>query len=247
MAQQPAQQPYYPAPGAPPVRYGPPVGVRIGQSPVAKLGIVVMIIAILGLILALAVPWVTVEQETGSGDKETFSFNYDMDLVDGDEDNWYAGDKLTNDDETEDYFKGSVGLAFIGFILVIILAIILIVIVVMSYASNYPRGVFHGLNAIMGAVLLIPGIMIIISGMNFLGFELAELHANIMSDELGYDVTSSWIYPAAYLVLIFGFIILLISFIILNKELKSTFPSQPTQPAIQPQRPQSPQYPGGGY
>jgi MFS family permease len=242
MAQQQYQQPYQ----YPPPRTGPPIGAIIGQSPIAKLGLVVMIIAILGLILAVAVPWITEERETGGGDKETFSFNYDLDLVGGDEDDWPYGDQYTPLDEQEDYIKGSIGLAFIGLILTMVLAIILIVLVIMAHSSNYPKGIFHGLGAIIGAFMLFSGVMVIISGMNFLGFDITELHDNINTEDLGGEVTSSTIFPAAYIMLILGLIILILSFIIIRGELGSISVSQPSQQPVHPQT-QYPQSPGGGY
>ena len=251
---QPFPQQYQQPPGAPPAQYGPPIGVLIGRSPAAKIGIALMIIAILGLILAMIIPWITVEKEVEDGGKENFSFNHDLEIVDGDEEGW-GGDEFTTHDETEDYLRGSIGLSFIGFILAIVLAIVLIIIGVMSYSSGYTRNLFHGLGAIIGVILLFSGIMIIVSGMNFLGFNIAEIHSNSVTEELGGEVSTSTVYPAAYLVLIFGIIRFLISLVITKKELSNTSPTQlptrltaqpPAQPPMQPQQPSSPQYPGGG-
>jgi hypothetical protein len=251
----------------------------------AKMGIVLMIFAIIGLVIAAVVPWIIVEKEVegyvcqecgyfdeeyfwqcpdcfswdvefeSTGEKESFSFNGDLELVDGDEDTW-GGDEFTTFDDMEDYFKGSVGLAFWGFLLVIIIAIVLIIIGVMAAAGRPSAGLLRGLGVIVAALLIIPGAMIMVSGMNFLGFNITEMHANGVTEDLGGDVTSSTLYPAAYIILIFGVIIFLIAFIITKKELQKvtplpqtqqTAPYQQTQPPMQPQQPMPPQYPGGGY
>lgn len=297
-APQQYQQPYQ-QPGMPPARYGPPIGERIGRSPAAKMGVLIAILAIVGLVLSLAIPWISVEKEVGEhyefvcqdcgyssedyfwtcpdcggtdidyelvgGKKETFSFNNDLELVDGDDEDW-GGDEYTTSNEAEDYLKGSIGLAFLGFIFALILAIALIIIAIMSYTSRQPRSLFHGLGAIIGALLLISGIMIMVSGMNFLGFEIQEMHSDANTEELGGEVTSSTAYPAAYIILIIGIIIFLIALVTARKELRSVQPVQPgtqpvgqppvqqmaqpptqppVQPPMQPQQPQYPQSPGG--
>lgn len=252
--QQPYQQPPGPQPGGPPGAYGPPIGVLLGRSQLAKMGIVLMILAIIGLVLAAVVPWISVEMEIND-DNESFSFNNDLELVSGDEDLWWDGDEYTSSNDMEDYLKGSIGLAFGGLFLTLLLAIGLIIIGVMAASGKPSSGLLRVSGVIVAALLIIPGAMMIVSGMNFLGFNISQMHSDAVTEELGGEVTRSEAYPAAYLILIFGFIIFLITFIITKQELQKVTPlpqtqnappQQQIQPPMQPQQQVPPQYPGGG-
>ncbi|UCE36649.1 MAG: hypothetical protein JSW00_14195 [Thermoplasmata archaeon] len=271
----------YRPPQIPQAQYGPPIGEIIGKSTVAKMGIALLIIGIIGLILAVGVPWIIAEREVGDyyeeiyecqecgysedsyfyrcpecesydvdwdevyveGETASFSFNYDLDLVDGDEDDWGL-DKFTTG-EMEDYFEDTIGQAFIGLILTIVIAIILIIVGIMAFSGRHQTVIFQGLTVIVAAILLIPAVLMIVSGINLVGFNILEGHYNENQEKTGDEVTSSTIYPAGYLVLIFGLIILIFAFTIMIKELHNISSSQQTQSA--PIQPRSPQYPGGDF
>jgi uncharacterized membrane protein len=262
-----------------PVQYGPSVGESIGSSPMAKMGVIILFLCILGLILVVVVPWAIAEREIGGdyeytyvcqdcgysdedyffrcprcdsydidseeeyieGDIASFSFNYDLELVDGDEDEW-GGDQFTEDEAAEDYLKGTIGQAFVGIILSLIIAIILIILGIKASSSRGQTASFHGFGAVMAAILIIPSLMIILSGINFLGYDIQEMHQESNFEELGIEVSSSYIYPAAYLILLFGFIILIIALVLTRKEIRKISSSQ----QIQSKQPEYPQYPGGG-
>ncbi len=263
----PYPQQYQQQPGALPAQYSPPIGVLIGKSTIAKMGIVLLLIGIIGLILVLALPWISVEQDIGGDyewvcqdcgysdpdsywqcpecdstniefeltntERDTFSFNNQLELVDGDEDDW-GGDEYTDHGETEDHFKGAIGLALIGLIFSIIMAIIIILIGAMTSSGRYRTGFLHGLGAIAGGLLLIFAVMIIVSGTNFIGFNITEMHANSNIEDMGGEVTSSTGYPAAYLALIIGIVIFIIALLIILRELNQTMPSSQAQPPAQP-------------
>jgi hypothetical protein len=262
-----------------PVQYGPPIGERIGSSPMAKMGVIILILCILGLILAVVVPWVIAEKDVG-GDYEytyvcqdcgyseedyffpcprcdsydidseeeyieghiaSFSFNHDLELVDGDEDEW-GSDEFTSG-EAQDYFKDTIGQAFIGLVFVMVIAIILIIVGITAQSGGRSKEVHHGLGAFVAVILIIPGMMILVSGLNFVGFNILEMHTNSNTEALGGEVDSSTIYPAAYLILLFGLIIFIMTLYLTIKEIRMISLSQQS---AQPKEPSSPQYPGGG-
>jgi hypothetical protein len=241
-------QPYQPP--VVPAQVGPPVGPRIEKSPHIKTGTILVIICIIGIILSLAIPWITVQREDYDGNVDSFSFNYDLELVVGDEDKWGYGfqpsDEYTSSDELEDYLKGTIGQSFLGLILAIVIAIGFIMLGIKSSAVRFPGKVSHGIGAFIGAILLIPGMMIIVTGINFLGLEIIELHSQIIEEERGSDITSETFYPAAYLMLIFGFIILIIAFIIIRNELRYMSLYKQTHQGGAQQQSMPPTYPGGG-
>lgn len=181
------------------------------------------------------------EEEYIEGHIESFSFNYDLELVDGDEDEW-GSDEFTSG-EPEDYFKDTIGQAFIGLIFAIIIAIILIIIGITAQSGGRSKAVHQGLDAFVAVILIIPAMMVLVSGLNFVGFNILEMHSNSNTEALGGEVDSSTIYPAAYLMLFFGLIIFIMALYLTIKEIRTLSLSQQS---AQPQKPLSPQYPGGG-
>lgn len=226
------QPPYY----RPPV-YGPTIGERISRSFGAKIGIGILIVSIIGLILALLLPWVMYDYHPE--DSEGWSAFYDHEL-----------EKMSGDDTApenfgggvyQDFYKDRSGMSIFGFILGIIFGCILIGfgMIDLSRYSNLT----HTTNTIMGALLLFPAILCILSATSFMNLMIMSIHN---SGLFGSDV--SVIPLAGFVVLVFGIIILGMAIALMRREIRSITPSKvpPRAPPVQPTppyQPQPPQYP----
>jgi hypothetical protein len=146
----------------------PPIRVAIGKSPIAKDGLILLMISILGLIIFTGVPWIVVEREIDDGVTGTFAFNYDLKLVWGDEEEW-GSDEFSP--FYDDIYKDSIGLAFIGLIFSVVLTISMLITGINSVSGGFKKEFIHGINAIIGVILLIPGTIITVSGMDFIGLK----------------------------------------------------------------------------
>ncbi len=186
--QPPQQQGYY----APP--QGPSVGALFHQSPLAKLGLVITILAIIGLILSYAVPWVYIDAD-GLDDK---FFGHDFENSDDLE--------LLNNDVAP-YYHGTPGMADLGFIFLMILGIVAIIwgLIGANYQNRYSW--FSLVGLILAATAILPSIMILIAGVRFIGVHITSALNESSFMGMGDNFVA---YPAGYVILIFGFIMFLL-------------------------------------
>ena len=206
----------------PPPGYRPP---PIVKGFCARFGFILLIFAIIGIIIFYAVPWFTVSQELSdydNGGDQEYIGNYGQDFE------WMFGDDELEDqmDEYLDYGYGynsqdllgdTIGLAIIGLIFILIISIIALIIGWLpNFHDRWPK-VSKAIDATFGVITILPTMLILFCGMRFLGLNLEYAHSVSASEHLGYDV-SGWVaYPAAYILLILGIIILVFSISIIRQ------------------------------
>lgn len=230
--------------------YGPSIGERIGRSFAAKIGIAILIISIVGLILAMVVPWAMYEYNPTTGEGYKGSYNYDMEKTSGDDS---APEDFPGSDDSRNYYSERAGFSITGFILGIIFGSILIA----SGMITLPRyqNLLHIANTIIGGVMLFPAALCMTSGSSFINLMLMEAHSNTALKDLGFDVTTSVVSPAGFVMLVMGVILLGVTILLIKRELLCIIPSQaPSRPSPMPvtqmqTTPQQTQPPasGGGY
>jgi hypothetical protein len=189
----------------------------------AKFGFILLIFAIIGMIIFYTVPWFTVSQQVSdddNGSEKEYIGNYGQDFE------WMFGDDELEDqmDEYMDLphgpqksFRDTIGLAIIGLIFILIISIIaLIVGWLPRFHDRWPK-ISRSIDVTFGIITILPTLLILFCGMRFLGLNLEFVHDVIVSDQLGYDVSGWVVYPAAYILLILGIIILYFSISIIKK------------------------------
>lgn len=182
--QQPQQQGQYS-----PVSHGPSMGSYFSNK-MAKLGLIILILSIIGLILSFVAPWVFVDSE-GLDDK---LFGHDFENSD---------DVKLFDDDINPYWHGTPSMADLGFIFLLILGVIIMIIGMISSNPQYKTPAFSLISGILAAIAIIPCIMLLVVGMRFIG-------AHIINALNETDVT--YAYPAPYIIFIFGLIFFILIF-----------------------------------
>ncbi len=165
-------------------RQGPGMGSYFSNK-MAKIGLILMILGIIGIILSFTIPWVYVEDES-------FGHNFKND-----------DDTQIFDDDVQPYWYGTPGMADLGFIFILILGIIIMIIGIINCNPQYQNPAFSLMGGILAAIGIIPCIMILIVGMRFIGRHIYYLLN---------DVESTATFPAPYIIFIFGLILLILIF-----------------------------------
>ncbi len=174
----------------------PAMGQLLGQSPLAKIGIMLVIAAIIGLILSYTVPWVYTDSE-----------NYESD---------FFGHNLKNSDDEAfiraniDDYDNAPGLADGGFIFLLIIGIILIILGMTQVSYGQPSIWFSIIGVLLGGIAIIPSLWVAIAGLRFLGLNVIHLITE--------DSSGVLLFPAAYILLIIGLIFIRKSFGIIRRE-----------------------------
>jgi hypothetical protein len=186
------------------------------RTPTGRLGLAVVIIAIIGLILAVTVPWITYEVTVGGEYTEEYAvrgwYNYKMEKIGGDDEapNKFFSGRLS---AAGDYFEDSAGLSIIGFIFTTIMGGVLVYLGILSSTMpKFSKFFYHLSNGLIGCILLIFGISIMISGIRFTPI----VDNRALLEE--YMVEANILFPCAYIVIFLGFIISLISYVIIKNE-----------------------------
>lgn len=195
--QQPNQyrQPQYGSPRP----MGPPIGQMFHQSPLAKIGLVIIILAIVGLIISFAVPW-------GFYDSDAYEekfFGHDFKNSDDDE--------LFNED-TSPYHHGIPGMADLGLIFLLIIGILAMILGFVSFSYRRGGKWFSFMGLVVALVALFPSLLVMIAGLRCVGF-------NIFSALNEADPMV--IFPAGYILLIFGVIFFILVLKLIKDEIAS--------------------------
>lgn len=195
--QQPPQQQYAYQPG--------PSLNSITSNPMGKLGLILIILAVIGLIISFAVPWGYVEAD--GLDEKSFGHN----LENEDEASLcYILVGLSSEDAVDDYgdhLTGTPGMADMGFIFIIIIGAIMIVFGMMKNSPSIQKWA-NPIQSTIGIIALIPSVWILLAGMRFIGYHVFFA----MNGKMYEDMIDSIVFPAAYIILIFGLIIFLMIF-----------------------------------
>ena len=126
-------------------------GPAMGLPQSGKFGLAIMVIAIIGLVLCFAVPWITYHS-----DDETQRAWYDRNLrVIEDQSSDSAPEKLATGD-TKDYFDW--GLAFLAMLLMIIFGAIVMVV---GFIQDIPRLAATVIRLVSGLVLIFSAVLLV--------------------------------------------------------------------------------------
>jgi len=184
-----------------------------------KLGILLIILAVLGLLLISNVPWAYLKSAVGDGHIETSIYrdfkDFDHEeienqlIIDLFQQPHYIG--LSIDD-----FSEAPATASSGFIALIILGIIITIFGILDKILKFSVRAFVIVHFIFGTVLIIPGTIIVLSSMKFLGSHfLLHYNAQLISNP---EVTL--LFPAVFIVIALGFIITKLAFTIMRMDFK---------------------------
>ena len=183
-----------------------------------------LIIAIVGIIIFYTVPWFSVNAkfsaDDDNGDEHEYTGHYgqDFEFMFGDEEieERYGDEYLEHADDAQDFLGGTIGLAIIGLIFILIIAIIAMIIGWLpGFHERWPK-LSRAIDATFGLITMLPALMILFCSMRFLGMDLEFAHNAAVTEHLGYDVYGWIFYPAAYVLLIIGMIILFLAISIIR-------------------------------
>ncbi len=127
------------------------------QSPLAKLGLVIIILAVIGLILSYLVPWIYVISSLGSTSVGHESFSGDF------------------------FEYVNVMMVDIGLIFLLALGVIAMILGIAGAKQKISNPLFSLAAAIIAAIAFIPGLWIIIMGIRFVGLNIIAFHSNLLS------------------------------------------------------------------
>jgi hypothetical protein len=174
---------------------------RTYEKTFPKLGILLIILAILGLLLISNVPWAYLKYAVGDGNIETSI-------------NLFQSPHYIGLSEAD--FSEAPATASSGFIALIILGIIITIFGILDKILKFSVRTFIVIHFIFGAVLIVPGTVIALSSMKFLGSHfLLHYNAQLISNP---EVTL--LFPAVFVVIVLGFIIAKLAFTIMRMDFK---------------------------
>lgn len=185
-----------------------------------KLGILLIVLAILGLIFINNAPWAFIKYDTDYGSIEA-SLYRDIDEVNGEhqeiikifETPYYIG--LSTID-----FSNTADLMFYGFIFLIIVGVLITIFGIIDEKINFSLKIFTLFHFIFALIAIIPCIIIILSSMKFLSAHLL-LYINMSQiNNLIPNINITFItFPAAFMVIALGFIVIKLEFTIMKIDL----------------------------
>lgn len=189
---------------------------RTYEKTFPKLGILLIILAILGLLLISNVPWAYLKYAVGDGNIET-SIYRDFDYGETENQliiNLFQSPHYIGLSEAD--FSEAPATASSGFIALIILGIIITIFGILDKILKFSVRTFIVIHFIFGAVLIVPGTVIALSSMKFLGSHfLLHYNAQLISNP---EVTL--LFPAVFVVIVLGFIIAKLAFTIMRMDFK---------------------------
>lgn len=179
---------------------GKPMKELLARSPIAKLGIAIAVVAAVGLVISLIVPWAVTDRvmtaDGGAQTRATGWYDYEMEKFMGDQ---KASSNLFEDDELNYHFVNSANLALSAYVFALIIGSTLVFIGLSGITSELGKKAAAITDCVLGAMLLIPGTMAMTAGMRFLGYNVAHL-----SETLGTASPDTFIFPSGYFAIIFG-------------------------------------------
>ena len=183
-----------------------------------KLGILLIIIAIIGLVLIFTVPWAYAKYDTGDGTIETLFYK---DFKDNDSEHQQIVNlfKPPNSDYigvSIDDFTDVPASASYGFILLIVLGVALTIFGILDKIYDFSMEIFIIIHFIFGIFAIIPGISIVLSVIKVLGSHFL-LYYNM---PLISNPNIVLIFPGVFIVVILGFMIVKLAFTVMRMDLK---------------------------
>ena len=207
----------------------PPAGVLFHRSPLAKIGLAMVILAIIGLIISFFVPWVYVSWGSNSITLDHNLKDKDGKLF-GTEFGYHYEDAVS----ALEYILCAPSMADSGFVFLIILGVIAMVLGMIRVSYNRLHHLFSISAVVIGAIGIIPSLWILISGARFIGFNVYSIFKlSTISNLPGFYYPNALeVYPAAYILFIFGIIFMVISSKIIKKESRFLNKENQTPPEV---------------
>ncbi len=178
-----------------------------------KLGFLLIILAVIGLVTVSNAPWAYLKYPVGEGYVETSidrNFVYDE-----------TGIEITSIFQSPSYigvtavdFTDAPNAASSGLIALVFLGIMVIVFGLVDKLFNFSIPVFIVIHFMFGAAMIIPGLLIVLSSIKFLGVYLL-LYYNA-SQIVTPDVIV--VFPAALVIVALGFIIIKFAFTVMRMD-----------------------------
>lgn len=187
---------------------GPPIGVLFHKSKIAKIGLVFIILAIIGLVISFTVPWYV---QLGSNSQ---TLNHDFEDENG---NLFGYSSYETYYDSFNYITGSPSMADGGFIFFFILGIILMIVGMLKVRYEKMNSWFSLSAGILGLIAFFPSLYVIIASTRLIGFNIISLLPKTSSS--GYIFSSNdyiSLFPVAYILFIFGLVMLILSFKIIK-------------------------------
>lgn len=187
---------------------------RTYEKTFPKLGFLLLILAVIGLVIILNVPWAYVKYPIGNGYIEASidrNFVYEgigLEQITSIFQSHYLG--VTVADFTE-----APNTASSGYIGLILLGIMIIIFGLADRLCNFSVPVFIIIHFIFGAAMIIPGLLIVLSSIKFLGAHLLNYYNGLSMPA----PNISLLFPAACIIIALGFIIIRFSFTIMRMDL----------------------------
>ncbi len=199
------------------------------ENLLAKIGLIITIFAIVGLIISFTVPWVYFDFKNSGLDDEEKLFGHDLE---NENDNHVAeiftvgglfgfeGYRYDVTDYT-DYLDGTPLMADFGLILLFLVGVSFIFLTM--FEENKKGFILKLINFFKYSIALgaiIPALMVFLTGVRFIGLNIntAE-NAEVLESSMLKDFTL--FFPAAYIMLFLGIIFFFLIFLVIKPDLKS--------------------------
>ena len=181
---------------------GPNLG-SVTSNPMGKMGLILIILSIIGLIISFAAPWGFVDAD--GLDENMFGHNLENEdeislcaLLVG-----VSGETAVN--KYCDHVTGTPGMADMGFVFLLIIGAIMIFFGMMK--SNPMMQRWSSITMIgLGLIALIPSLWVLLAGIRFICYHIFMLMSGNRFEDIGV------FFPAAYIIFILGLIIFVMVF-----------------------------------
>ncbi len=194
------------------------------KSALGKIGFLLIILAIIGLIISYTVPWAYVDYENSPSDLDEKFFGHDLENSDDvhlaflgsfDLSFIFLGVGSYGFDDYTDFIDGTPAMADIGLFFILILGVVIVVFEtsIQNNKKNSKKIIFS--RRMFGYAGLFSSFLIFLAGVRFIGLNIGILLKSEVLEESFLKGLFA-VFPAAYILLIFGIIFFILSIRILS-------------------------------
>jgi len=197
-----------------------------------KLGILLIIIAIIGLLFIFTVPWAYVKYDTGDGTIETLFYK---DFKDGGSEYQQIVDLFKSPNSSyigvsiDDFTDVPVSASY-GFILLIVLGVALTIFGILDKIYDFSIEMFTIIHFIFGMVTIVPGTFIVLSVIKVLGSHFLVYYNMPLIPNQNIVL----VFPGVFIVIILGFMIIKLAFTVMRMDFKELEKTTETEISEQP-------------
>jgi len=183
-----------------------------------KFGFVLIVCAIIGFIIVSYVPWAYIEY---GSETELTTVTIYKDFVMKNSENtqiydlfqspYYLGLSMGDGASTND-FREAATLEIYGFISLIALGILITIFGILDKMRNFSWEIFVITKFVISTATIIPGMFIVLSVAKFLGAHFIQYHNTFPGGYTNITI----LFPAAFMLIIFGFIIIKLAFTVMK-------------------------------